>query len=233
MREGLDVAVQAAVDGAFYQTGQRCTASSRLIVQSRIHDAFVDKTVAALKALKVDHALKEGTQIGPVVDENQLAQDLSYIDIGRHEGAEIAWGGELLNRDTKGHYLSPALFVGTNNKMRINREEIFGPVASVIKVDSYEEALAIANDTPFGLSSGIATASLKARDSFSEKFGGGHGHGQSADRRCRLSRALRRAQRLELWPARTGPSRGGVLHLGQDGLYQSGVALLSPLRGRA
>jgi alpha-ketoglutaric semialdehyde dehydrogenase len=99
----IDVAVAAAVDGAFYQTGQRCTASSRLIVQSRIHDAFVDKTIAALKALKVDHALKEGTQVGPVVDENQLAQDLSYIDIGRHEGAELAWGGELLNRDTKGH----------------------------------------------------------------------------------------------------------------------------------
>lgn len=157
----LDVAVAAAVDGAFYQTGQRCTASSRLIVQSKIHDAFVDKAVAALKALKIDHALKEGTQIGPVVDENQLAQDLSYIDIGRHEGAELAWGGELLNRDTKGHYLSPALFVGTNNKMRINREEIFGPVASVIKVESYEEALIVANDTTFGLSSGIATSSLK------------------------------------------------------------------------
>jgi acyl-CoA reductase-like NAD-dependent aldehyde dehydrogenase len=105
----LDTAVAAAVDGAFFQTGQRCTASSRLIVQSKLHDAFIDKTVAALKALKVDHALKEGTQIGPVVDENQLAQDLSYIDVGRHEGAELAWGGELLNRDTKGHYLSLSL----------------------------------------------------------------------------------------------------------------------------
>jgi aldehyde dehydrogenase (NAD+) len=169
----LDMAVQAAVDGAFYQTGQRCTASSRLIVQSKIHDAFVDKTVAALKALKVDHALKDGTQIGPVVDENQLAQDLSYIDIGRHEGAELAWGGELLNRDTKGHYLSPALFVGSNNKMRINREEIFGPVASVIKVDSYEEALGIANDTAFGLSSGIATSSLKHANHFRKNSAAG------------------------------------------------------------
>jgi alpha-ketoglutaric semialdehyde dehydrogenase len=162
----IDVAVAAAVDGAFYQTGQRCTASSRLIVQSRIHDAFVDKTIAALKALKVDHALKEGTQVGPVVDENQLAQDLSYIDIGRHEGAELAWGGELLNRDTKGHYLSPALFVGTDNRMRINREEIFGPVASVIKVESYDEALSVANDTSFGLTSGIATSSLKHASHF-------------------------------------------------------------------
>jgi acyl-CoA reductase-like NAD-dependent aldehyde dehydrogenase len=169
----LDVAVAAAVDGAFYQTGQRCTASSRLIVQSKIHDAFVGKTIEAMKALKVDNALKEGTQIGPVVDENQLAQDLTYIDVGRHEGAELAWGGELLNRDTKGHYLSPALFVGTNNRMRINREEIFGPVASVIKVDSYEEALAVANDTPFGLSSGIATSSLKYANHFRKNSAAG------------------------------------------------------------
>jgi aldehyde dehydrogenase (NAD+) len=169
----LDVAVAAAVDGAFYQTGQRCTASSRLIVQTKIHDAFVGKTIEAMKALKVDHALKEGTQLGPVVDENQLAQDLSYIDVGRHEGAELAWGGELLNRDTKGHYLSPALFVGTNNKMRINREEIFGPVASVIKVDSYDEALAIANDTSFGLSSGICTSSLKHATHFRKNSAAG------------------------------------------------------------
>ena len=169
----LDVAVAAAVDGAFYQTGQRCTASSRLIVQSKIHDAFVDKTVTAMKALKVDNALKEGTQVGPVVDENQLAQDLTYIDIGRNEGAELAWGGELLNRDTKGHYLSPALFVGTNNEMRINREEVFGPVASVIKVESYDEALAVANDTTFGLSSGIATTSLKYATHFRKNSAAG------------------------------------------------------------
>ncbi|HTN97488.1 MAG TPA: aldehyde dehydrogenase family protein [Nordella sp.] len=162
----LDTAVAAAVDGAFFQTGQRCTASSRLIVGAKIHDAFIDKTVAAMKALKVDHALKDGTQIGPVVDENQLAQDLSYIDVGRHEGAELAWGGELLNRDSKGHYLSPALFVNSTNKMRINREEIFGPVAAVIKVESYDEALAIANDTSFGLSSGICTTSLKYASHF-------------------------------------------------------------------
>ncbi|MGE3832048.1 MAG: aldehyde dehydrogenase family protein, partial [Parvibaculaceae bacterium] len=110
--------------------------------------------------------LKDGTQIGPVVDENQLAQDLKYIDIGRSEGAELVWGGELLNRDTKGHYLSPALFVETKNSMRINREEIFGPVASVIKVDSYDEALKVANDTPFGLSSGIVTSSLKQASHF-------------------------------------------------------------------
>ncbi len=165
----LDAAVAGAVDGAFFQTGQRCTASSRLIVHAKIHDAFVEKTITALKALKVDHALKDGTQIGPVVDASQLAQDEKYIQIGRDEGAELAWGGERLNRDTKGHYLSPALFVNTKNNMRINQEEVFGPVATVIKVDSYDEALAVANDTKFGLSSGIYTGSLKFASDFRRK----------------------------------------------------------------
>jgi alpha-ketoglutaric semialdehyde dehydrogenase len=165
----VDAAVAGAVDGAFFQTGQRCTASSRLIVESKVHDQFVEKMITAMKALKVDHALKEGTQIGPVVDEAQLQQDQDYVAIGRKEGAELAWGGELLNRDTKGHFLSPALFVNTKNDMRINREEIFGPVASVIKADSYDEALAIANDTEFGLSAGIYTTSLKAASDFRKK----------------------------------------------------------------
>ncbi len=165
----IDAAVAGAVDGAFFQTGQRCTASSRLIVEAKVHDQFVEKVIAAMKALKVDHALKDGTQIGPVADEAQLKQDEMYIDVGRREGAELAWGGERLNRDTKGHYLSPALFVKTRNDMRINREEIFGPVATVIKVDSYDEALAVANDTEFGLSSGIYTTSLKAATDFRKK----------------------------------------------------------------
>ena len=165
----LDAAVAGAVDGAYFQTGQRCTASSRMIVHAKIHDAFVEKTITALKALKVDHALKDGTQIGPVIDEGQLAQDEKYIGIGRDEGAELAWGGERLNRDTKGHYLSPALFTNTKNSMRINREEVFGPVATVIKVESYDEALAVANDTPFGLSSGIYTGSLKHATDFRKK----------------------------------------------------------------
>jgi alpha-ketoglutaric semialdehyde dehydrogenase len=169
----IDAAVAAAIDGAFFQSGQRCTASSRLIVQSKVHDAFVDKMLTAMKALKVDHALKDGTQIGPVVDESQRAQDEKYIKIGRDEGAELVWGGERLNRDTKGFYLSPALFTKTNNKMRINQEEIFGPVATVIKVENYDEALEVANDTPFGLSSGIFTGSLKYASDFRRKSAAG------------------------------------------------------------
>lgn len=169
----LDLAVAAALDGAFYQTGQRCTASSRLIVQSKVHDAFVERMVDGMKKLKVDNALAEGTVIGPVVDEAQMAQDERYIQIARDEGGELAWGGERLNRDTKGYYLSPALFVGTKNDMRINREEVFGPVASVIKVDSYDEALSVANDTAFGLSSGIITTSLKYATDFRKKSAAG------------------------------------------------------------
>ena len=169
----IDAAVAASIDGAFYQTGQRCTASSRFVVQSKIHDAFVDKMLTAMKALKVDHALKEGTQVGPVIDEAQMAQDEKYIGIARDEGGELAWGGERLNRDTKGHFLSPALFVNTKNDMRINREEVFGPVASVIKVGSYDEALSVANDTAFGLSSGIFTTSLKYATDFRKKSAAG------------------------------------------------------------
>jgi aldehyde dehydrogenase (NAD+) len=157
----LKTAVACAINGAFFSTGQRCTASSRLIVTAGIHDRFVAAVVEGIKALKVDHALKDGTQIGPVVDQSQLEQDLSYLEIGQKEGAKLAWGGERLKRDTEGFYLSPALFTETTNDMRINREEIFGPVASVVRVKDYDEALAVANDTPFGLSAGICTSSLK------------------------------------------------------------------------
>ena len=157
----LSVAVECAVNGAFFSTGQRCTASSRLIVQEKIHNAFVDAVTERLKSLVVDDALSKGTHIGPVVDEKQLEQDISYIDVGRKDGAKLHWGGERLNRATPGFYLQPALFTEANNSMRISREEIFGPVASVIPVKTYDEALAIANDTSFGLSSGIVTTSLK------------------------------------------------------------------------
>lgn len=157
----LGVAVDSAVNGAFFSTGQRCTASSRFVVTQGIHDRFVSAVTEKLKSLVVDDALKDGTHIGPVVDENQLTQDQKYISIGRDEGATLAFGGERLNRQTPGFYLQPALFVDATNDMRISREEIFGPVASIIRVKDYEEALAVANDTPFGLSSGICTTSLK------------------------------------------------------------------------
>ena len=159
----LNVAVGAAINSGFFSTGQRCTASSRVIVTEGIHDRFVAAMIEKMKTLKVDDARKAGTDIGPVVDDRQLAQDLEYIAIGQKEGAKLH-GGEALatNADgAPGYYLRPALFTETTPEMRINREEIFGPVVSIQRVKSYDEALALANDTPFGLASGIATTSLK------------------------------------------------------------------------
>jgi alpha-ketoglutaric semialdehyde dehydrogenase len=157
----LATAVNVAVQGAYYSTGQRCTASSRLIVTAGIHDRFVAAMKDKLATLKIDDALAPGTDIGPVVDPAQLDQDLRYLEIGKSEGARLACGGERLKRATEGYYLSPALFTGASNAMRIAREEIFGPVACVIRAKDYDEALALANDTEFGLCSGIVTTSLK------------------------------------------------------------------------
>jgi aldehyde dehydrogenase (NAD+) len=162
----LDAAVEHALNGAFYSTGQRCTASSRLIVTEGVHDDFVARLTKRLSETVVDDALTEGTQIGPVVDETQLSQNLNYVAIGKAEGAELVSGGQILERKTQGYYMQPALFAGCDNDMRICREEIFGPVASVIKVADYEEALHAANDTEFGLSSGICTTSLKHAEHF-------------------------------------------------------------------
>jgi len=162
----LGVAVNAAVQGAYYSTGQRCTASSRLIVTQGIHDRFVRALSERLAALKVDDALAPGTDIGPVVDESQLAQDLEYVGIGKAEGAKLAAGGERLSRAKDGYYFAPALFTETTNDMRIAREEIFGPVAAVIRAKDYDEALALANDTEFGLCSGVVTTSLKHASHF-------------------------------------------------------------------
>ena len=162
----LTTAVNCAVQGAFYSTGQRCTASSRLIVTDKIHDKFVEALVAKAKTLVVDDARKKGTDIGPVVDDKQLAQDLEYLDIARKEGATLAAGGERVERATPGFYLTPAVLTHATNDMRSSREEIFGPVASVIRARDYDEALAIANDSPMGLSSGVVTTSLKSATHF-------------------------------------------------------------------
>jgi aldehyde dehydrogenase (NAD+) len=160
----LDIAVSAAISSGFFSAGQRCTASSRLIVTEGIYDDFNSAMVREMARLRVDDARKDGTDIGPVVDEKQLIQDLEYIDIGKKEGAELIVGGEMLEKNTEGApgwYLTPALFTETDQNMRINREEIFGPVVSVQRVKDYDEALSIANDTEFGLAAGIATSSLK------------------------------------------------------------------------
>jgi aldehyde dehydrogenase (NAD+) len=157
----LKVAVETTAQSAFYSTGQRCTAASRLIVTEGIHDAFVAALTERIRNLRVGDAIAKDTEIGPVVDPSQLKQDTDYIEIGKGEGAKLVVGGELVKRDNPGYFLQPALFTEANNQMRIAREEIFGPVAAVIRVKDYEEALAVSNDTEFGLSAGIVTTSLK------------------------------------------------------------------------
>lgn len=161
----LAQAVELSVQSAFYSTGQRCTASSRLIVTQGIHDRFVSAMKKRMETLKVGDALAAGTDIGPAVSQAQMEQDLMYVDVARGEGARVAAGGSQVACHTgsgkSGFFVDPTLLTETVDGMRINREEVFGPVASVIKVKDYEEALAAANNTEFGLSAGIATTSLK------------------------------------------------------------------------
>ena len=161
----LDRAVMIALDGSYYATGQRCTASSRLIVQDGIHDRFVAALGEKVAALRVGAALDPDTQIGPAVSEDQRETSYRYIDIAREEGGRIVTGGERLTLDLPGWYVQPTLIADTDARSRINNEEVFGPVASTIRVKDYEAALEIANGAEFGLSAGLVTNSLKhARD---------------------------------------------------------------------
>lgn len=160
----LDIAADCAVNGAFFGSGQKCTASSRLIVTAAVHDEFVDKVCQRMSKLKVGHALDADTQIGPVVDAGQLAQNLKYLEIGAAEGAQLVCGGEV--DDGKGFYMTPALLLNSTNDMKINRDEVFGPIACVIKVADYEEALTTLNDTEYGLTAGVVTQSLREASHF-------------------------------------------------------------------
>lgn len=168
----IGVAVEVAAQGAYYSTGQRCTASSRLIVTRGIHDAFVEALTARLQAIRVGDALDPRTVIGPVTEAKQLQSNHNYLDIGKAEGAELVLAGEICESQ-RGHFMRPALFVGASNDMRIAREEIFGPIACVIRADDYDEAVVLANDTEFGLSSGIVTTSLRYSSDFKRRSSAG------------------------------------------------------------
>jgi aldehyde dehydrogenase (NAD+) len=157
----MERAVTCAIDGAFFSTGQRCTASSRIIVTEGIHDRFVEALAERAKSLRVGDALDPNTQIGPAVSEQQLEQNLRYVGIARDEGGKVLTGGEPLTLDKRGYYMAPTVIADTAPDQRINCEEVFGPVASTVKVRDYEQALEIANRGQFGLSAGIVTNSLK------------------------------------------------------------------------
>ncbi|CAG0910559.1 unnamed protein product, partial [Cyprideis torosa] len=156
----MDTAVACALNGAFGGTGQKCTASSRLVVHSAVHDEFVERLLAGAKAMVVGHALAEGTQIGPVASAAQLQANLKNVELGKQEGGELLCGGVQVEREHEGYYMEPTIFTNTDNSWQINREELFAPIACVIKVDSYEQAINTVNDTRFGLTAGIITSSL-------------------------------------------------------------------------
>jgi aldehyde dehydrogenase (NAD+) len=169
----MDLAIAQSIHGAFGATGQKCTASSRLMVEASIHDEFVEKFAKAAEAKTVGHALAKGTELGPIVSEGQMNKILGYMDLAKEEGGTLVTGGERLDRDTEGYYLAPTIFTDTKNDMRVNREEVFGPMTCIMKVDSYEEGIALANDTEFGLAASVITNSLKEAEHFKRnaKFG--------------------------------------------------------------
>lgn len=156
----LSIAVPTAINSGFYSTGQRCTASSRLIVQEGVYNAFAEQLTVATESLIVGNPLDDSVQMGPVASASQLAGNLEYVNIAKQEGAYVI-GGERIESMPNGHFQRPALFMEATNHMRSSREEIFGPCVSVIKVRDFDEAVATANDTEFGLSAGICTGSLK------------------------------------------------------------------------
>ncbi|MEL7326153.1 MAG: aldehyde dehydrogenase family protein [Pseudomonadota bacterium] len=157
----IQIAVEATIAGSFSGAGQKCTASSRLVVMDGIHDAYVEALIKRMSELKVGHALEEGIFMGPVVDGNQLEANFDWIEKARQSGAELAFGGERLNLKHEGFYMSPTLFLNTQNSWEVNQEEVFAPMASVIRVSDLDEAIAVANDTRFGLTGGIITQSLR------------------------------------------------------------------------
>ncbi len=164
----LDLAVHCAVQGSFYSTGQGCTASSRLIVTDEIHDAFVDRLCAAMKTLKVGDARVPDTQIGPVASAAQLAINQQYAARAATDGATLAAGGDDVPSKTPGHYFAPALFTEVQADAAVAREEIFGPIAAVLRVPDYEAALTTANDSAFGLSAGIVSQDAARIDDFAQ-----------------------------------------------------------------
>lgn len=169
----LAKAVDCAVKGAFYSTGQRCTASSRLIVHRQVRERFVDALLSSMKKLRIGHALDESTDIGPLVSEAQRDRVQRYLDIGKAEGADLLYGGESVQARTNGFYMQPALFANSRSRHRINQEEIFGPVASVIEVTDLDEAIEVANDTDFGLCAALFTDSLSYARRFRAKIEAG------------------------------------------------------------
>lgn len=171
----LDDAVNGVVSGIFAATGQTCIAGSRLLLQESIHDEFVEKLAALAKTARMGDPMNTDTQVGPITTRQQYDKVLSYIDIAKNEGAQLILGGGPATRPecADGWFIEPTIFSGVNNKMRIAQEEVFGPVLAIIKFKDEEDAIAIANDSSFGLGSGVWTSDIGRAFRMSEKIQAG------------------------------------------------------------
>jgi len=196
----LDLAVEHTAQGAFGSTGQRCTASSRAVVMEPIAEQFVEKIVARAKAFKLGPGLDPSSEIGPSVDEGQFNTVLKYMDIGKEDGATLLCGGKKAEGDgiENGYFVEPTVFDHVTPDMRIAREEIFGPVLSVLRVKSFEEAMQVANDTEYGLSSSIFSNDYNSITRFIDEIESGMTHVNS-------------------------PTTGGEAHIPFGGIKATGV----------
>jgi aldehyde dehydrogenase (NAD+) len=158
----LKAAVENTANGAFFSTGQKCTATSRVIVEEAIYDRFVDALVERTAKLKVGNGMEPGVDIGPAIDQAQLDTDLRYIEIGKKEGATLKFGGRRLTDGAlaKGYFVEPTIFTGVEEGMTIAQEEIFGPVLAVMKARDFDDAIRMANNVAFGLSASIQTQNV-------------------------------------------------------------------------
>ncbi|MFY8060220.1 MAG: aldehyde dehydrogenase family protein, partial [Arenimonas sp.] len=166
-------AAEAAAIGIFFNQGEVCTAASRLLVERSIKDDFVKMVVEAGKQLYPKHPFEPGAPMGAIVDEGQMQRVLSYIEKGKAEGARLALGGERVMTETGGYYVAPTVFDDVAHEMTISKEEIFGPVLSVIAFDDEKEAIRIANDTDFGLAAGVWTSNLSRGHRVAKKLRAG------------------------------------------------------------
>jgi (Z)-2-((N-methylformamido)methylene)-5-hydroxybutyrolactone dehydrogenase len=171
----LDNAVNGAIGGIFAASGQTCIAGSRLLVQDTVHDEFVERLVKAAGAAKLGNPRLETTQVGPITTRPQHKKVLDYISIGKNEGAKLALGGGVaeVEGSNSGLFILPSIFTGVSNRMRIAQEEIFGPVLGIINFHDEEEAVAIANETNYGLAAGIWTGSIRRAVSVSARLRAG------------------------------------------------------------
>ncbi|WP_428909134.1 aldehyde dehydrogenase family protein [Niallia sp. Krafla_26] len=171
----IDLAATLTINGGFSLSGQACTGTSRVIVLKDVKDAYVEKLIEKASALKIGNGFEAGAKIGPLANEKQLKNVLKYIQYGKEDGATTAYGGEQITEGDykKGYYVQPTIFTNVKRDMRIAKEEIFGPVIGVIEVDSYEEAIKVANDVEYGLSASIVTNNLKVAQAFTKDIQAG------------------------------------------------------------